>query len=110
MRVAGSILGLVNFTHIVCDVLSSVHANIRRRMVGRGQLSAHEVFVREPYLTCRERYWRGWGVCEGSGKRPGGGLECVSELCIVRSHDCTVDNNECRFRSRDFTVDNGKKA
>ena len=28
---------------------------------------------------------------------PGGGLECVSELCIVRSHDCTVDK-KCRSR------------
>ena len=30
---------------------------------------------------------KGWVRC------PGGGLECVSELCVVRSHDCTVDWN-----------------
>ena len=63
----------------------------RHREREEGSISRHMgCLFGMPCLTWVEQDCRGWGVWKGLGKKdPCGRLECVSELRIFRSHDCT---------------------
>ena len=66
-----------------------MHANTHREQE-EGNIYWHIGYLfGMPCLTWVVRDCRGWDVCKGLGKKdPRGGLKCVSELRIVRSHDC----------------------